>query len=98
MNIDRRGRERTRWDLAEAPDGAVEVTFDGAVWHPADRTENTVSVLIAGPDATSNPDGTVVLAEGRHHALLRVAASPEVLIREAGVIDIITSRPAPATI
>ncbi|WP_402465835.1 hypothetical protein [Isoptericola aurantiacus] len=93
MRIDRRGREEVFWDLTDAPAGAVEVTFDGQTWTAMDRTGDTVSVLVAGPDATD--PAAVVLDEGRHFALLRATAAPEVLVRSAGVIDIVTLQPAP---
>ncbi|GAA1995673.1 hypothetical protein GCM10009718_37060 [Isoptericola halotolerans] len=94
MRIDRRGRETVSWDLSHAPAGDIEATFDGTDWHTMDRSGETVSLLIAGPDAIDNPAGTVALASGRHYALLRAAAAPEVLIRSAGVIDVVTLPPA----
>lgn len=95
MELDRRAREYANWDLSEAPTGALEVTFDGITWHPLTREADTVRALIAGPDAQDNPVGTVVL-DGpitgskwrRHIATIRATDAPQILIRDAGVIDI----------
>lgn len=94
MRIDRRGRETISWDLTAAPAGDIEVTFDGAVWHTAARVGDTVSVLVAGPDADGL--GAIALPLGRSFALLRASAAPEELVRSAGVIDVVTLQPAPA--
>jgi hypothetical protein len=94
MHMDRRGREWVSWDI-DGPAGDVEVTFDGATWHPLERDQNTVRILVAGPDATGNPAGTVALPLGRSLAVLRLVDNPEVLVRRAGPIDVVTYQPAP---
>lgn len=90
MDIDRRGREWARWPLVQAPTGDLEVTFDdGTTWHPLERTGDSVRVLVAGPGVDGEqPAGTVVLALGRNVATVRVSASPEILVREAGLITV----------
>lgn len=96
MQIDREGRETVYWDLTEAPaTGGLEVTFDRDTWHTLTREGDTVSLLIAGPDATANPVGTIVLGLGRHFALIRSTVNPEVLVRQAGPIDVGTYQPPP---
>lgn len=94
MRLDTRGREYAKWDLASAPaETSLEVTFDGATWHPLTRDGDTVSALVAGPDATDNPADAVVLPAGRSHVLIRSTANPEVLVREAGIIDVVEFAP-----
>lgn len=95
MKLDRRAREYAYWDLSEAPDGALDITFDGITWHPLTREGNTVRVLVAGPDAQGNPAGTVVLpgpitgsGQRRHIATIRAADGAQILIRDAGAIDV----------
>lgn len=90
MNIHPAAREIVRWPITGAPDDVVlEVSFDaGASWHRLTREGDTATVLVAGPDATDNPDGTVVLAHGRNHALIRATDNPEVPHRHAGTVDV----------
>lgn len=91
MDIDRRGREWARWPVTQAPaDEPLEVSFDGGqTWDPLERTGDTVRVLVAGPEVDGEqPAGTVVLGLGRNVATVRVTASPEILVREAGVITV----------
>lgn len=91
MDLDRRGREWVSWDI-DGPAGEMDVMFDGADWHPLERVGDTVRVLVAGPDATANPDGVVVLGMGRHTAIIRSTAGSEVLIRKAGPVDVLEYR------
>jgi hypothetical protein len=88
--MDAAGREYLKWVLSGAPAGAVlEVSFDdGVTWYPTTRTADTVSVLVAGPAAEANPAGTVVLAVGVHTAMVRLADTPEVVIRDGGRVHI----------
>lgn len=91
MDIDRTGREWARWPIVAAPpDRQLEVSFDGgATWTPMERVDaTTVRVLVAGPAADDNPDGTAVLVLGRNVATVRVTAAPEILVREAGIITV----------
>ena len=83
------GREYVTATLTGAPVGvAIEVTLDLTTWYPTVRTGDTVRFLAAGPDATGNPAGTVVLAAGRNRVRARATDTPEVIIRDAGVIDV----------
>lgn len=87
MELDRRGREYATWPTDAPTDLPLEVTFDGVAWFATERPEDTeLRVLVAGPDATSNPDGTVVLSLGENRATFRGVDSPEVVVRRAGSI------------
>ncbi|SDG20650.1 hypothetical protein SAMN04487781_4007 [Cellulosimicrobium cellulans] len=89
MDIDHTGREWAHWPIVAAPpDEPLEVSFDGGTtWTQMQRVDaTTVRVLVAGPAAEDNPDNTAVLALGRNVATVRVAAAPEILVREAGLI------------
>jgi len=91
MKIKPEGREYATWTVTTSdPVTGLEVTFDaGTTWAAMDAVDaTTFRVLVAGPDATTNPDGTVVLAAGRHFALIRAVDAPEVIIRDAGTIDV----------
>lgn len=90
MKVPSAGREYAHWTVTDLPaDVVIEVSADdGATWHVATRDGDTTTVLVAGPDATDNPAGTVVLAAGRNHLLHRAADTPEVVIRDAGAIDV----------
>lgn len=89
MQMQREGREWVSWDLAEPPAGPLEVSFDGGEqWHDMERDGDTVRVLIAGPEAGTNPAGTVPLPLGRSVATIRMVDDPEILVRRAGPIDI----------
>ncbi len=90
MRMDAAGREYAKWVLTGAPAGAaLEVSFDdGVTWHPTTRTADTVSVLVAGPEPTDNPVGTVVLPVGVHTAMVRLADTPEVVIRHGGRVHV----------
>ena len=84
------GREYLTATLTDAPaDVDVQVSFDdGDTWHDTTRTDDTISVLIAGPDAESNPVETVVLPRGRSRVSVRAVDNPEVVIRHAGAVDV----------
>jgi hypothetical protein len=88
--LDRRGREFLYWPLSEIPDGGVvELSLDdGTTWHPMTVADGRARVLLAGPEATSNPAGTVVLPIGRATATIRATAEPEVAYRDADVVDV----------
>lgn len=91
MQIPSTGREYATWTIAGADtDTQLAVSFDnGQSWHDLDRpTTTTVRLLVAGPTAQDNPDGTVVLAAGVHQATLRAVDDPETVIRTAGRIDV----------
>lgn len=85
------GREYATWAVAGADIAvALEVSFDaGVTWTATDRVDaGTARILVAGPTATGNPVGTVVLPVGRHLARIRATDTPEVAIRDAGAIDV----------
>jgi hypothetical protein len=91
MNLDRRAREYVTFALTDTPgSGTLEITFNnGTTWTAVTAAGGQVQVLLAGPDATSNPVETIVLAAGRNIAKFRATASPQVLIRtSAGAIDV----------
>lgn len=91
MQLSPAGREYARWTLTGA-DGAtaLEASVDGGTtWHPLTVDGATVTLLVAGPDATDNPVGTVVLSAGRNHVAVRATDNPEVIIRTGGVIDVV---------
>lgn len=91
MQIKPTGREYATWTItASDPVTGLEVTFDdGTTWAALDAVDaTTFRCLVAGPDATTNPVGTVVLALGRHFGQIRAVDNPEVIIRDAGTIDV----------
>ena len=91
MQIKPTGREYATWTITTSdPVTDLEVTFDdGTTWAAMTAVDTTTfRVLVAGPDATTNPAGTVILALGRHFAQIRAVDSPEVIIRDAGTIDV----------
>lgn len=58
-----------------------EVSIDsGRTWHPVETVDGKLRILLAGPDATDNPQGTLVLPhKGVHGILTRVTDNPEVI-------------------
>lgn len=91
MNLPPAGREYATWTVTASEVGVdLEVTFDaGVTWAALEAVDaTTFRCLVAGPDATDNPVGTVILTAGRHFAQLRAVDSPEVIIRDGGTIDV----------
>lgn len=91
MKLDPAGREYATWTISGADDAtSLEVTFDGGTtWTALERpTTSTARALVAGPAASGNPVGTVVLPLGRSFAKVRAADSPEAVVRDAGVVDV----------
>lgn len=90
MRINSDGREYATWTVSGADaDTTLSVSFDGGtVWNDLPLTGSTAKILVAGPDATANPAGTVVLTTGRNVATIRATDNPEVVIRGGGVIDV----------
>lgn len=90
MQLANTGREYLVFEVADAADGTIAVTFDaGAIWYVTDWVSGTeVRVLVAGPGAVSNPPGTVVLGEGLHGIFLRLNTGTEQVIRAAGHIQV----------
>lgn len=93
MRLPNTGREYVTWTATGAPDGiTLDVTFDrGTTWHTLERTGNTVKALVAGPAATANPAGTIVLTLGRNTATIRATDNPEVVVRGGGVVDVFST-------
>lgn len=91
MRLPSAGREYATWTVTGVPDGTdLEVSFDTLEdWYPLEVvTATTFRALVAGPDATSNPVGTVALPTGRSRCTIRATESPEVVIRHAGEIHV----------
>lgn len=87
MRLPVNGREYAHFAVNVPASVALEVSFDGLVWTPLARPDDaTAAVLVAGPDATDSPPGTVVLTRGSHQAVVRLVALPEIVIRQAGTI------------
>jgi hypothetical protein len=84
------GREYAHIPVVTAIGVSVEVSFDnGLTWNSAERPSDTEArVLVAGPDAQSNPAGTVVLDLGRHPVHVRVLPASEDIIRPVGYIQV----------
>jgi len=86
------GREWIEWGVDEAPAGDLEVSLDrGVTWRPLVRDGETVKLLVQGPDAADDPAPTaapVTLPLGRTWVTIRAVANPQILVRDAGAIDI----------
>ncbi len=91
MNLPAEGREYVSWPYASTVTvTSADVRFDNeGSWFPLTITSATVlNALVAGPLATSNPGGTIVLGYGTHSAQIRFNDTPEIVIRSAGIIAI----------
>ncbi len=100
LNLYPAGRVFANWDyrVSEDPTGTViTATIDGVVHIPTFTVHGpdtdgqwfgVISLLVAGPDATGNPVGTVVLSAGDHQVLITFPDTPETLIVDGGVISI----------
>lgn len=86
------GREYIYATLTDAPeDGDIEVTTDGTTWHPAERIGDDIRFLAQGPDADPITGVNVLtLPTGRTILHARLVDNPEILIRDAGYIDVRT--------
>lgn len=92
MQIARAGREYMYVTIDPAPgeSDSIEISLDGSTWQAATRTDAGVyRVLVAGPDATSNPVGTLVGRAGTHDVRWRWADSPELIERGAGELQVV---------
>lgn len=88
LTLDRRARKFVRW-VVDASDPDLTYTLNlgrDTVWHPMERVGSTVRVLVAGPDATDNPPGTIVAPLGASVCTIRVPDTPEVDVAPHGVI------------
>lgn len=89
MKLPRAGREYITGTVTGLPEGApVEVSTDGTTWLPGERDGDQVRVLVAGPDVTGNPAGTLSLALGRTLLQVRAIENPEIIIRSWGAVDV----------
>lgn len=97
MKLPARGREYWTPELGTIPTGAVAIKaeFDDSGWVNFATVDGTQVILIAGPSVDTatwpNPAGTVVLPLGRTqpNVLLVGPGSQEIVIRAAGVIDVV---------
>lgn len=89
MKLHISGREYATFTVTAPTDAALSVSFDaGVTWHPMERpTATTARILIAGPLASDNPAGTVVVPRGGSAAVVRLTDSPEQVVRDAGTIS-----------
>lgn len=91
MRLPVNGREYVTWPITGAPEGAsFEVRFTSGTtvgeWMAMESVDTGARVLVAGPDA--DPGDAVVLPEGRTHVQIRLTDNPEVVVRDASVIDV----------
>lgn len=93
MRIDPAGREYATWTItATTSPTSVDLSVDaGTTWTPLAQVGTTAQwhTLVAGPSATSNPAGTVVLPTGRTQTKVRVNGAPELVIRDTDPIDVL---------
>jgi hypothetical protein len=81
------GREYITWPITGADPGTALEASTGGDWFPLERpTTTTARILAAGPEATGNPPGTLVLAIGRNRVTIRATDTPELVIRSGGDI------------
>lgn len=88
MNVHPDGREYILVPITSAPAGATtfEVSLDGDNWVDATVDGSDLKFLVAGYEATQNPEDTLVLKPGVNHVLVRLVSEPEVIIRRAARI------------
>lgn len=87
MRIASNGREYAKWGVTANQSVPLDVSFDGTTWYPLERpADGEARVLVAGPDAVTNPAGTVVLQAGFNSASIRLVSTPETVVRSAGLI------------
>jgi hypothetical protein len=84
MRLSYSGREHLDVTTTDSTGGTLDVTFDnGTTWHPMEAVDPThARVLVAGPGATDNPAGTVVLQPGRYPISVRLTRGVESIIRD----------------
>lgn len=102
MLIAAAARVFAKWDYTADfdPTGALwQIRIDGA-WYPPESFTvvaptltqplwtGTLRLLVAGPDATGNPIGTVVLGLGGNPTTVMVPDSPETLVEDGGTITV----------
>jgi hypothetical protein len=92
MRLAYTGREYIRFEIEDGPTETIRVTFNNGVnWYDAERVSTTeVRILVAGPGATGNPGGTVVLAAGFYGIFLHLPTGTEDVYRPAGSLTVDT--------
>ena len=95
MDLPFAGIEYAHHQVTGIPDNAcqLELSYDGGTtWDLAewvgDGPERTARILLAGPAATTPPAEAVTLTAGPHYVRARLTDTPEVVIRDAGVVDV----------
>lgn len=96
MKLERRERQYWNPELENAPSGAVSVKAEliADEWVDFETVDEKQVILVAGPDVDTDtyphPAETVVLPLGirRPKVLLVGPGSKEILIRDAGSIDV----------
>ncbi len=86
MILDPAGREYYTLEITTTPTvSSWDASFDnGATWSTfvVVGTDGYFRWLVAGPAATSNPGGTIVLPLGPTVPKIRATSNPEVIIRD----------------
>lgn len=84
------GREYIWFEIEDAPSQTIRVTFNNGVnWYTTERvSETSVRIQVAGPGATGNPGGTVVLPVGFYGLFLHVTDGSEEIYRPAGSLTV----------
>lgn len=90
MNLPFTGREYINFEISEADTGTITVSFDaGLNWNDVERISATeLRVLVAGPGATGNPVGTVVLPVGFYGMFLKLVDGSQDVYRTAGSLTV----------
>lgn len=93
MEIKTYAREVAHWPVAGVDDAqALEASYDGISWYPLNRATGEAFQMVAGQDATGNPDGTIVLPKGLNVIVIRpstITATNELPARPAGTITVV---------
>lgn len=87
IRLPRDGAEYALFFFTDLPDGATfEAQIGGGSWHALDMTGAVPRLLLRGPDATGG--GVLVAADGEIRA--RVTAAPEIIVRGAGYVSLVS--------
>lgn len=77
--------EEYNWDVTGFSQASVEVSFDGGrTWESTPVTSGRITVLVAHPEAPTNPNATV-LQYGENKVKIKFVDSPEIAILDGGV-------------
>lgn len=102
MDLAPAARTYAKWNYTADYDptgDAIEVIIDGTAYPATDfsaaadpcltgRWTGIIRLLVAGPDATGNPGGTVVLGLGEHAVALHFPSAPQDTLLPAGSITV----------